>query len=299
MAEQMHIGLDNPVFRGRLRQPASSRPQHTVSAPRRNYLINDYAVPVQKTQSSRPVPDAVPVSDFTASAIEAILSVKKKRTGYSKGQWAMFGLAALVLSVGLAVSFQGFQTNKHAAAQVSALSKAAANSEAAVPTNVKPGSESVGAYTVAPDLPRYLKIPKLGVMARVRQVGLTGSGALDTPSNVYDAAWYSGSAKPGQSGASVIDGHVSSWNTKGVFYGLKKLQPGDSIQVVRGDGAVLNYQVVRTQVYGSDNVDMKAAMMPVNASRPGLNLITCTGQVIKGTSQFNQRLIVYTEQVSP
>jgi len=211
----------------------------------------------------------------------------------------MFSLAALVLAVGLAASFQGFQTNKQAAAQVSALAKSTKGDQTAVPATAKPSSHDISTYTVAPDLPRYLKIPKLGVFARVRQVGLTSSGALDTPANVYDSAWYNGSAKPGLSGASVIDGHVSSWNTRGVFYGLKKLQPGDSVQVTRGDGTVITYQVVKTQTYSSNNVDMQAAMTPVTAGRPGLNVITCSGQVIKGTSQFNQRLIVFTEQVSP
>jgi LPXTG-site transpeptidase (sortase) family protein len=150
---------------------------------------------------------------------------------------------------------------------------------------------------VAPDLPRYIKIPKLGVNARILQAGVTSSGALGTPSNVYDAAWYTGSAKPGQPGATLIDGHVSSWTTHGVFYNLKKLVAGDTIQVQRGDGQILTYQVVKSQTYQDDKVDMQAAMTPVVAGQPGLNLITCTGQVKPGTSEFNQRIVVFTKQI--
>lgn len=208
---------------------------------------------------------------------------------------ALFGLAAILLVIGLAVSFQGFRANRTVAAQAVNLNKKSTGDDGA-PSTVKPSSTAVRQYVVAPDLPRYLKIPKLGVFARVTQAGVTASGALGTPSNVYDTAWYTGSAKPGQAGATLLDGHVSSWTTRGVFYGLKKLTPGDSLQIVRGDGTLLNYKVVKTQVYQSNNVDMKAAITPITAGKSGLNLITCTGQLQKGTDQFNQRLIVFAEQ---
>ena len=150
---------------------------------------------------------------------------------------------------------------------------------------------------MAPNLPRYLKIPKLGVDARVLQVGVTKTGALGTPNNVFDTAWYTGSAEPGQPGATLIDGHVSSWTSHGVFYGLKTLVPGDAIQIVRGDGTVFNYQVVKTQIYSAGNVNMQAAITPITPGIPGLNLITCTGDVIPGTSTFNERIIVFAQQV--
>jgi hypothetical protein len=42
---------------------------------------------------------------------------------------------------------------------------------------------------------------------------------------------------------------------------------------------------------------MQSAVTPIYADKPGLNLITCTGDVIKGTNEFSQRVIVYTEQL--
>ncbi|HUY85230.1 MAG TPA: class F sortase [Candidatus Dormibacteraeota bacterium] len=212
-------------------------------------------------------------------------------------------MACFIFILGLVVSLQALETNHNVTAQVSALGKkpkpptTTGQPAAAVPSTSKPAGSSLSQYTVAPDLPRYLKIPKLGVYTRVLQVGLTKDGALGTPNNVYDTAWYTGSAKPGQAGATLIDGHVSSWTAHGVFYGIKTLVAGDAIQIVRGDGAILNYQVVKTQVYSADNVDMQAAVTPVTAGKPGLNLITCTGQVKPGTSEFNERVIVFAQQV--
>jgi sortase (surface protein transpeptidase) len=218
---------------------------------------------------------------------------------YSRLQMALTGMAVVVFVLGLMVSFQSAQTNHKNAAKVSALSKSTdqGNGGGSVPSTAKPSGSAVRNYTVAPDLPRYIKIPKLGVNARVMQAGVKSDGSLGTPGNVYDAAWYTGSSKPGQPGAMLIDGHVSSWTTRGVFYGLKRLVAGDIIQVQRGDGQVFAYKVVKTQTYPDNNVDMQAAVRPITPGKPGLNLITCTGRVKPGTSEFNQRIIVFAEQI--
>jgi LPXTG-site transpeptidase (sortase) family protein len=228
---------------------------------------------------------------------------------HTKLQLTMVGMACFIFLFGLAVSVQTLQTNNAAAAQVSALSKQADTKPATsdqstttassvpVPSATKPSTAAVSQYVVAPDMARYLKIPKLGVSARVLQVGINNNGALGTPNNVFDTAWYSGSAKPGQPGATLIDGHVSSWTSHGVFYGIKTLVAGDPIQIVRGDGSVVNYQVVKTQVYAANDVDMQAAVNPITPGKSGLNLITCTGDVEKGTSEFTQRVIVFAQQV--
>jgi len=149
---------------------------------------------------------------------------------------------------------------------------------------------------VAPTLPRYLIIPKLGVDARILAVGVTANGALGTPANVFDTDWYDESAQPGQEGAMLIDGHISSWTTRGVFYGLNTLLPGDMIDIQGGNGAIFTYKVVKTQIYDANNVDMGAALSPIDPTKPGLNLISCTGDVISGTSKFNERIIVFATQ---
>ncbi len=127
---------------------------------------------------------------------------------------------------------------------------------------------------------------------------LTSSGAIGTPNNVYDTDWYNGSSLPGQPGAMLIDGHVSSWTTPGVFYSIKSLLAGDDIQLERGDGTMFTYKVVSTQIYQSSNVDMKAALNPITPGKPGLNLITCTGNVLAGTNEFNERVVVFSEEIT-
>jgi LPXTG-site transpeptidase (sortase) family protein len=164
-----------------------------------------------------------------------------------------------------------------------------------VPSTVKLSKAVLADYVVAPSLPRYLIIPALGINTQILSVDINAQGALETPDNVFETAWYDKTAKPGQLGAMLIDGHISSWTSPGVFYGLDTLQSGDAIDVQSGNGAVFSYKVVKTQIYEANNVDMTAAMKPIDPTKPGLNLISCTGDVIAGTSEFNERIIVFAE----
>jgi len=69
------------------------------------------------------------------------------------------------------------------------------------------------------------------------------------------------------------------------------------LSIERGDGTVLNYKVVQTQVYHADDVDMAAALTSVDPAKPGLNLMTCSGKVKAGTNEFQDRIVVFTVQI--
>lgn len=167
------------------------------------------------------------------------------------------------------------------------------------PAAVGPSTKAVADYTVAPNLPKYINIPAIKVpTTRIMQLGLTSNNEIATPDNIYDAGWYNRSALPGQSGAMFIYGHVSSWTANGVFYNLKKLRAGDTVVITRGDNKTFTYRVVAIKIYDYQKVDMNQVLAPVDADKPGLNLMTCTGQIIKGTSEFNERLVVFTSLVS-
>jgi LPXTG-site transpeptidase (sortase) family protein len=196
-------------------------------------------------------------------------------------------LAIALFAAGLVIARNQHQQNKAA--------EQAARHDPNAPKTNKPSKQEINNYQVPADAPRYLLIPELSVRAMVKPLGLTAKNQIAAPSNVFDAGWYTGSAKPGKSGAMLIDGHVSSWTTHGIFYNLKKLSAGDRLQIQRGDGTMFTYRVVKSQVYDVDHVDMQAALAPVTPGRVGLNLITCDGSVIKGTNEFNKRLVVFTE----
>ena len=204
------------------------------------------------------------------------------------------GLAVIVFLIGIATGLSQWHSNQVITAHAAKLVyDANHNISHQAPATVKPAPSAFANYQVAPDEPRYIFIPSINIAAIIGQLGLTAEGQLGSPDNVYDTDWYNGSSLPGRSGATVIDGHVSSWTADGVFYNLKLLQPGAKIQIEKGDGTLITYQVVTKQIYNYQNVDMKALLAPVNPGSPGLNLITCTGEVIPGTNEFNQRLVVF------
>ncbi|MHB1865271.1 MAG: class F sortase [Candidatus Saccharimonadales bacterium] len=165
----------------------------------------------------------------------------------------------------------------------------------AAPSSVKPSPKAVLSYTVPPDDPKYIAIPAISISKTpILKLGLLESGAIATPNNIYDTGWYDASSRPGQTGAMFIFGHVSSWQANGVFYDLSKLTPGDDVVITRGDNKTYTYRVVSSKIYPYKNINMQEVLSPIDANKPGLNLMTCTGQVIKSTSEFNERLVVFT-----
>jgi LPXTG-site transpeptidase (sortase) family protein len=124
-------------------------------------------------------------------------------------------------------------------------------------------------------------------------MGVSTKNQLQAPGNVYDAGWYNASAQPGQPGAMLIDGHISSWTTQGVFYGLNKLKAGDAITITRGDGQKFTYGVVKVATVDAKSVDMSSLLVSADTAKPGLNLISCSGDVIPGSNEFDKRITVY------
>jgi LPXTG-site transpeptidase (sortase) family protein len=200
----------------------------------------------------------------------------------------LLGLSVTSVLIGAVIAFSQYRQNVRAVK----VSKAAA---VTAPSTNKPSVSTFDNYSVASDLPRYIIIPAINVKAIAKPEGVTKSGKIGAPDNVYDAGWFNQSSKPGQSGAMVVDGHVSSWSTKGIFYNLKLLKTGDSVQIEKGNDTMVSYVVVKTQTYDATNVDMNSVLKPVTPNKPGINLITCAGSVSTGTNEFDKRIVVFAE----
>lgn len=240
----------------------------------------------------RPVLTATPTGPAANTA-----AASRSRFASFHGR-VLTGIAVLLILGGAFIAWNGLRTNRNVEAQVKQLSERGDDNNNTtsneVPSETKPGGTS--SYRVAPTLPRALRIPKLGVDARVVRLGIKVNNELAAPHNIFDTGWYDGSAKPGEAGAMLIDGHASGPSKHGVFYALKTLKPGDMIEVERGDGKVFKYKVVSSKAYPADKVDMAAALTPITPGKPGLNLITCTGKVAASRTTFEDRLLVFAEQ---
>jgi sortase (surface protein transpeptidase) len=211
----------------------------------------------------------------------------------------------IILSVTGALAINTWQTNEYVqkvAAQPQATpdisaDTPASSTETAIPSEAPVAPKAVKAYAVAPDLPRTITIKKLGLRARVLQLGVLANGEMATPSNTNDTGWYTGSARPGERGAAIINGHVSGLTRGGVFLGIKKLTAGDKIAVTKGNGEILTYEVRATEAVPAGQLDMSKLFNVYEGKDEGLNLITCAGTYNRSTKSFDQRTVVYTVRV--
>lgn len=166
------------------------------------------------------------------------------------------------------------------------------------PKTHKPSQKEIDEYQVAADTPRYIYIPDAKVgKTRVMHLGINNKNEIAVPGNINDAGWYTDSSKPGRKGAMFIYGHISSWEAKGIFYDLNKLQAGNEVTVESGDGHKYTYKVIKTKTYDVEKVNMNEVLTPVEANTAALNLMTCTGKVKPGTSEFTERFVVFTTRV--
>lgn len=157
-------------------------------------------------------------------------------------------------------------------------------------------SDVIDKYHVAPDLPRVLTIDKIKIKSRILPMSVNNDGSMQTPINIFDSGWYSGSVKPGTVGAAVIDGHASGSSRQGLFADLDTLVVGDVIKIEKGNNQVLKYNVVHTEISDIDTVDMKKMLKPYGDAAEGLNLITCTGKWINDKKTYDKRVLVFAER---
>ena len=144
-----------------------------------------------------------------------------------------------------------------------------------------------------PIVPARLKIPSLGVNAKVESVGIKDDGAMATPSNFDNVAWYSLGAKPGAQGSAVIAGHVNNALLKsGVFERLSQIKNGDYITVEDSAGKALVYKVSSVEEYQPD-APTDALFAATGPSR--LVLITCDGEWVPSARSYDKRLVVIAE----
>lgn len=142
-------------------------------------------------------------------------------------------------------------------------------------------------------VPARLKIPSLGVNAKVESVTVKADGTMATPSNFDNVAWYSPGAKPGGQGSAVFAGHVNNALLKsGVFEHLSQMKTGDYITVEDSAGKSIVYKVSSVEEY-KPNAPTDALFATSGPSR--LVLITCDGDWVQAERSYERRLVVIAE----
>jgi Sortase domain len=148
-------------------------------------------------------------------------------------------------------------------------------------------------------LPVSVAIPAIGVDSRLLYLGLNSDGTIQVPSlqtSSDEAAWYKYSVTPGQVGASVIEGHVDSYQGPAVFFRLGALQPGDVIDVTLADGVTAIFRVTGVREYLKSNFPAKTIYSANDYA--ALRLITCGGAFDYATGHYLSSTVVFASLVS-
>lgn len=139
-----------------------------------------------------------------------------------------------------------------------------------------------GRTTQTPQIPAELRIPAIDLAAPVylsdiRTVKIAGKEFQDwLVPDEFAAGWQSGSARLGEKGNIVLNGHHNVFG--GVFASLVDLQPGDEVLVFSED-TVYPYKVTNKMILPEkyEDIDVRASnalwLMPSEDER--LTLVTC------------------------
>ncbi len=143
--------------------------------------------------------------------------------------------------------------------------------------------------------PLFLVIPAIGVRTRLTQLGTASDGTVEVPQHADVAGWYTASARPGAIGPAVIAGHVDSLTTRGVFFLLRSLRPGDLVYVVRADVSVVRFAITAVRLYPKAAFPDAAVYGPVPYA--AIRLVTCGGTFDHSTGHYLSNVVAFGYQV--
>lgn len=144
------------------------------------------------------------------------------------------------------------------------------------------------------DEPKKIRIPEIGVDAFIQKAGVDQNNEIAVPDNIHLAGWFANSQKPGENGLSIIDGHVGSSTSHGIFSELSNISKGDMFEIELGNGSIMSYKVISViQVPESKS---EAHLFSQNLEVVSqVNLITCGGDYDDRSGRYEDRVIVSGE----
>ncbi len=134
-----------------------------------------------------------------------------------------------------------------------------------------------------------IRMPSIDVDARIVPLGILPTGYMDVPKSPELVGWYNFTGKPGLGGNAVLSGHVDYVGVgPAVFWDLKELQAGDTIEIELTDGTAITYEVTAALDAAVDDLDMESILAQTESE--SLTLITCSGSFVGGG--YTNRLVV-------
>jgi sortase (surface protein transpeptidase) len=146
--------------------------------------------------------------------------------------------------------------------------------------------------------PTKIIIPKIKVSAPVEALDLSKHLPQAAPFRWGDVAWYDRGPKPGQVGHAAIFGHVDSTCCPAVFWFLKDLKAGDTVEAAYKKGNPVKFRVMWSESYA--NTKMPIKFLFGASKQRAMVLVTCAG-IYHGAAAggYDHKLVVYARMVLP
>ena len=164
------------------------------------------------------------------------------------------------------------------------------------PLSSEPLDHPAAARAIKPVAPVEVFIPSLGVNADVVPVGEDPDGAMGSPPDPDEVAWWSLGYGTGEEPANVVlAGHVN-WDGRPRPFGqIEQLEPGDEIVVHDELGREFRYQVTWSKLVEAEGAPVEEIFAATD--RAELTLITCGGTYVPATREYLGRVIVRAVKV--
>ena len=150
------------------------------------------------------------------------------------------------------------------------------------------------------DRPIMVAIPRLGITAPVRSVGVDDDNAVRVPRDISSVGWYRLGVAPGSMrGTAVIVGHRDGADgSDGAFVALGRLTAGDRIEVQTQSGATLRYEVRALQLIPREDFATQAPDLFRRTGAARLALVTCGGFYDASRGGYQANVVVLADPLS-
>jgi len=221
------------------------------------------------------------VASNVAETLRAAVVIRPRRV---IREWICWTLATIALGAGLVAIRSAVVTTRSPAVDILSIGSA-------------PMTEPVPPrWSVPTSRPVALAIPSLGVDTSVGELGLQADGQVQVPATTRIVGWYRYGVTPGQIGSAVILGHVDSYLGPGVFFELKTLKAGESLDLTLADGARTRFVVTEVVQYLKTAFPDRLVYGAHGTSR-SLQLVTCGGVFDRATGHYLSNVVVFSRLV--
>ncbi|WP_437034963.1 class F sortase [Streptomyces sp. enrichment culture] len=165
------------------------------------------------------------------------------------------------------------------------------------PAKNKPAKDKPSGKSLPRSEPTRLLIPEIDVDAPFTDLAIGKGGQLEAPPprDTNLVGWFAKGATPGETGTSIIAGHVDTATSPAVFARLSELEEGDRFRVVRADGSKATFEVHDTEAFEKD--DFPNELVYADAPRAEVRLITCAGDYDRAARDYTENLVVFAHLV--